>query len=358
MALLVLAGCGQYDDITRYTVPKLEPIPIAGVATGPLRSGTMLTPASGPQATLGAIVPLDEVGWFFKLTGPPEAVLQHQAEFDAFVRSLRFSAGPDPKPSWDLPAGWQQRPGEGLRYATLRVGSHDPPLELTVIPLPRVSAEKEKYVLDNVNRWRTQVGLEPIAVSDLAGQTQTLTVDGRAVTTVLLVGPGAGGNQGAGRSMAGPVAASGAAAEGAASRQAGQTPLAYEAPAHWQPAPPSAFSVLAFRVVEGGRTLEITVSTAGGDLLANVNRWRGQVGLPPWTGPELASAVRKIRTLSTEGDYVELVGPAREGAGQTILGVVAQAAGQTWFVKLRGDSALAEREKPHFEAFVASLNSR
>jgi hypothetical protein len=53
-----------------------------------------------------------------------------------------------------------------------------------------------------------------------------------------------------------------------------------------------------------------------------------------------------------------LIGPAREGAGQTILGVVAQAAGQTWFIKLRGDSALAEKEKPHFEAFVASLKTR
>jgi hypothetical protein len=353
---LFVVGCGQRDEITRYTVPKLVPIEVAGVPARSSNTGAMpaAAPASGPQATLGAIVPLEEVGWFFKLTGPPEAVLQQKAAFDRFVQSLRFSAGPDSKPSWELPEGWEQRPGEGLRYATLRIGSQEPPLELSVIPLPRSSKETDKYILDNVNRWRTQVGLEPIAASDLPAQTQTLTVDGRQVTTVLLVGPGAGGGSGGSAAATVPPGAAG----GAARRASGEAPLSYEAPSHWQPAPPSAFSVLAFRVAEGGQTLEITVSTAGGDLLANVNRWRGQVGLGPWTEAELTGAVQNIRTLGTEGKYVQLVGPGTEGRGQTILGVVAQAAGQTWFIKLRGDSALAAREQPHFEAFVASLKAR
>lgn len=361
LGLVLVVGCGQRDEITRYTVPKLVPIEVAGAPKPP--GGGMMpaaAPASGPQATLGAIVPLDEVGWFFKLTGPPEAVLQQREAFGAFIRSLRFSAGPDSKPSWDLPAGWEQQPGEGLRYATLRVGNHEPPLELTVIPLPRTSTETKKYILDNVNRWRNQVGLGPIAASDLSAQTQTLTVDGRPVTTVLLVGPGAAASEGglASGSAKAADAPSGASTGSRAGSVSGEGPLTYEAPAHWQPAPPSPFSVLAFRVAEGGRTLEITVSTAGGDLLANVNRWRGQVGLAPWTAPELAAAVKKIRTLGTEGDYVQLVGPSSQGGGQTILGVVARAAGQTWFVKLRGDSTLAEREKPQFEAFVNSLKTR
>ena len=362
LGLLGAVGCGQRDEIARYTVPKLVPIEVAGTPGLPISSGMMpaSTPASGPQATLGAIAPLEEVGWFFKLTGPPEAVLQHRSAFDAFIRSLRFSAGPDPKPSWDLPEGWEQRPAEGLRYATLRIGGQDPPLELTVIPLPRTSTDTEKYILDNVNRWRGQVGLGPISASELSAQTQTLTVDGRPVTTVLLVGPGSGGAERSAASGSGGAAgaAPAAAAGQAASRVPGDAPLTYEAPAHWQPAPPSPFSVLSFRVVEGNRTLEVTVSTAGGDLLANVNRWRGQVGLPPWTAAELASGVQKIQTLGTEGEYVQLVGPSTDGSGQTILGVIARAAGQTWFVKLRGDSALAEREKPQFEAFVKSLNPR
>ena len=40
------------------------------------------------------------------------------------------------------------------------------------------------------------------------------------------------------------------------------------------------------------------------------------------------------------------------------LGVILPHGAKTWFVKLQGDSALAEREKPNFEAFVKSIRFR
>ncbi len=106
--------------------------------------------------------------------------------------------------------------------------------------------------------------------------------------------------------------------------------------------------------------MDITVSSAGGDLHSNVNRWRGQIGLAPVDRAELAKTAQKIDTFGTSGDYVELVGP--ESADKhiadkrrTILGVRADAGEGTWFVKLIGDSELAAREKSNFEAFVKSL---
>jgi hypothetical protein len=101
--------------------------------------------------------------------------------------------------------------------------------------------------------------------------------------------------------------------------------------------------------------VEITVSSAGGDLLANVNRWRGQIGLPPIGTAELTEVVESIDTLGVSGAYVELTGPASAAKRETILGVRADAGGQTWFVKLKGDADLAQREKARFEAFVKSL---
>src|SRR5205823_1207276 len=123
----------------------------------------------------------------------------------------------------------------------------------------------------------------------------------------------------------------------------------------WSPGKPNAISLAAFKVTDGDKQAEITVSTAGGEWLANVNRWRGQLGLSPVDAAELTKVAKKIETLGTTADYVELVGPDSAAKRETILGVQAQAGGRTWFVKLRGDAELAEREKDKFESFVKSL---
>jgi hypothetical protein len=93
-------------------------------------------------------------------------------------------------------------------------------------------------------------------------------------------------------------------------------------------------------------------------LLSNVNRWRDQIGLAEVDAADLASGVRKIATLGVQGDYVELIGPGDVTKSETILGVMAAVRGQTWFVKLRGESEIAAREKPRFEAFVKSLKMK
>jgi hypothetical protein len=130
--------------------------------------------------------------------------------------------------------------------------------------------------------------------------------------------------------------------------------LKFTAPSEWFPGKPNAFSLAAFKVVDGDKQVEITVSTAGGDFVANANRWRGQVKLPPVDAAELAKSASKIETLGTTGTYIEVIGPDSANR-ETILGVQAEAGGRTWFVKLKGDASLAEREKTRFETFVKSL---
>jgi hypothetical protein len=131
--------------------------------------------------------------------------------------------------------------------------------------------------------------------------------------------------------------------------------LKFEVPPGWTEGTPNAFSMVAFKVAEGDKKVDITVSAAGGDWHSNVDRWRGQIGLPAIDQAELAKVAQKIETFGTRGDYVELVGPASAEKPRTILGVRADAGENTWFVKLIGDSELAAREKAHFEAFVKSL---
>ncbi len=66
---------------------------------------------------------------------------------------------------WDLPKGWTQEQGSGMRYASLK-----PPvsgkLDVSVIVLPGEAGGE----LANVNRWRGQIGLPPLDASAEAGQ--------------------------------------------------------------------------------------------------------------------------------------------------------------------------------------------
>jgi hypothetical protein len=354
----LLAACTQREEITSYRVRKPEMVDPTLVSTG----STPPQPLSDQQ-TLGLIVPLGETGWFFKLTGDAKAVEPQHEVFLEFVQSIKFSP-PDSKPSWTLPSGWKELPGREMRFATIQIAAERKPLELSVIPLPSGGQDQQKYVLDNVNRWRQQLNLPAISASDLANTTKTLKVDGHEATLVSLVGKGsgqmggapfapfAGGSKGSLPADHPPVSSANSSASATASTTSGD--LKYEAPSEWTPGKPNAFSLAAFKVVEGDKQVEITVSTAGGDLLANVNRWRGQVKLPPIDATELSKVATKIGTLGSTGDYVAIVGPDSANR-ETILGVQADAGGRTWFVKLKGDSELAAREKPRFESFVKSL---
>jgi hypothetical protein len=131
--------------------------------------------------------------------------------------------------------------------------------------------------------------------------------------------------------------------------------LTYKAPPAWTAGAPDAFSQASLTATEGDKQIKITVSAVGGDLHSNVNRWRGQIGLPPMDRAELAKMTQKIDTFGTSGDYVELVGPQSAKDRKTILGVRAEPGGTQWIVKLIGDTELAAREKSNFEAFVKSL---
>lgn len=360
LLVVILAGCGQRDQIARYSVRKPE-----------LVDPTLVSKSSAPaaaateQQTLGLIVAVGDMGWFFKLTGDVKAVQPQHEAFLEFIQSIKFSAAPDAKPSWKLPAGWKDLPGREMRFATIQIAADPAPIELSVIPLPNSSRDTQKYILDNVNRWRQQLRLPAIAVSDLGATTKSLKVDGHEATLVSLVGTGSGQMGGA---PFAPFAGGGGAlpldhppvenvktTPAAGGKASVRSDIRYSVPAEWTAGQPNAISLASFKATDGDKQVDITVSTAGGDLLANVNRWRGQIGLSPVDSADLAKSVQKIATLGSTGDFVELVGAEGSAKRETILGVQANAGGRTWFIKLKGDSELAAREKTRFEAFVKSL---
>jgi hypothetical protein len=128
---------------------------------------------------IGAILPHGAQAWFLKLAGPPAALDSHLEPFRQWLRSIHFV---DDKPQWQLPQGWREEPGQGMRFATLRIGDGEP-LELTVIPLP-IPEDDPDYVLSNVNRWRQQLQLGPLTAPQLGEQAEKIQV-GDAVATLV-----------------------------------------------------------------------------------------------------------------------------------------------------------------------------
>ena len=88
----------------------------------------------------------------------------------------------------DLPAGWEAVTVQTMipRIATFRMKSDDTTIDLAV---SRTGGE----LLANINRWRGQAGVSPIAEADIETKCRVLTVDGRRVVVVDVSGPGGKG---------------------------------------------------------------------------------------------------------------------------------------------------------------------
>ena len=89
----------------------------------------------------------------------------------------------------------------------------------------------------------------------------------------------------------------------------------YTVPAGWVENPPRQFVPKSFTVGPEG-TPQVTVSDPiSGTLLANVNRWRVEVGLPEVADADLTKSVTEITLGDTKAYLVDLRGPAVPGSG-------------------------------------------
>ncbi len=357
-----LLGCGAHERIETYKIPKRaenrtprQLAPRAVASRGPSR----------PTRILGAIVPVDQKAWFFKVEGPDKSVAAHAESFVKFMQTVKFSAAGEP--SWTLPDGWTQQPGRGMRFATIRIGQRDPPIDLTVIPLSIPDDDVAEYILSNVNRWRGQVGLAELPAKELEDHSTVVDLGGHTATLINVSGtaPAAAGRPlPAGHPpLTGPTGSSGVGPAGSGEDASGQptgpdASFTYDTPEGWSPAAAGGMRRAAFQVRDGEAEVEITVislAAAAGDLLSNVNRWRRQVQLPPIAAADVERQTRPIDFAGVPAKLVELVAPDGTSPRETILGVIAIRGDESWYIKLKGDSALATREKERFEAFVKSI---
>ncbi len=110
---------------------------------------------------------------------------------------------------------------------------------------------------------------------------------------------------------------------------------------------------------EGSVDVSVTVfpDRAGG-LLANINRWRGQIELQPVDDTGLLDLVTEIMIAGHPGWFVDLVGPANDREPSRIIGAIVSAGGKTWFFKMTGPAGTVESELAAFRELVASAKTQ
>ena len=138
----------------------------------------------------------------------------------------------------------------------------------------------------------------------------------------------------------------------------GSDSLSWTAPAHWVAKPPSAMRKGSFAVKgENSADADLSITAFPGDtggLLANLNRWRGQLSLAPLAAAELEGVLQHVDGDGLHFEVVEFVGTAN-GAPTRMLGAVLSRPGETWFFKLMGPDALVAGQKNEFLAFLRSV---
>ena len=92
---------------------------------------------------------------------------------------------------------------------------------------------------------------------------------------------------------------------------------------------------------------------AAGTELANVNRWRGQIGLPPLDLGALGTA---RQTVNSKAGTVAVYDFTGEGQVHMVTGILATHDGDTWFLKLMGDTDPVSRAKPAFMKYLETLH--
>ena len=138
--------------------------------------------------------------------------------------------------------------------------------------------------------------------------------------------------------------------------------ITWSTPGGWVELPSTSMRAANFLVAGDERSeCYLTVLDGdGGGLLANVNRWRGQMSLPPIDADELARLPRSPLFASPalrvdfEGTWTGM-GGGQEREGHRLVGLLAVDGGRARFLKMTGPAEVLEHELDAFLALAASF---
>ena len=302
------------------------------------------------------------------------------------------------------PEAWQDLPATDLRSPNFAVG-------------PNGEAECYVTVLSgtgggafaNANRWRAQMGLEPMTEAEFAslptvsmlhqdapmleltGTFQGMSGDANAAESKLFGVIADDGGNAVFVKMVGPAEVLDAekdafiafceSVDHASHGQAQADPHAgmqqmmpgdmgataatnftWEAPEGWTQAGAKPMREVTFVMGEEAETevyIAVLSGMAGG-VEANINRWCSQMDQDPLSAEQIA-ALPTVSVLGSPAPMVEVVGSFTGMSGPKnenymLLGAISELPAQTVFIKMTGPKEMVEQEREHFVAFCESLS--
>lgn len=135
--------------------------------------------------------------------------------------------------------------------------------------------------------------------------------------------------------------------------------LRWSAPDDWTPQAASGMRLASYRLPDKDGPAEMTVivleGPAGG-LLANANRWRGQLGLGPLDEKALRAQTKRVPTRAGAAAVVDFAGKGGKGGRPRILAAVIEKEGSTWFFKVTGAAGSVGQAKARFLKLIGGLH--
>jgi hypothetical protein len=142
-------------------------------------------------------------------------------------------------------------------------------------------------------------------------------------------------------------------------------PLTWTAPAGWKESGPRPMRLVSFTMGAPGMECYVALLAGpAGGLEANLNRWRGQMGLAPLSLEEIGR-LEKIPVLGQQVPLAQMEGnfsgmQSMQGEpkkGYALLGTVAASGGQSVFVKMVGPAGAVKEQRANFISFCESLKA-
>lgn len=376
-SLLFTTGCKEKEQIKVYRISKAEPESSASTESAGSRDpATMPRGQQGNEAMSG-------------MTGLPA---NHPTVSQGILPESNTDSPAAPAFKWKTPSHWEQQPAASMRLASFSIkGKEGAFADVSVVVLGGAAGG----ILENVNRWLNQLGQPAIDEEKLKAMMRSIASGLGPIEVVDLQGLPAGGDPlKDGRILAGmasindrtlffkmrgnsalvesekenflqwlastrqepaPASVENVPSPGADSQaeQVAAKPK-FQAPASWQPKPLSAMRFASFSASNSsGESADISAISfpggTGGDL-ANVNRWRGQVGLDPVADAELPAQITRIDSKAGPIQVVDLQGPK----ARLMAGWISHA-GNTWFFKISGPPILLDSEKANFLQWLKTI---
>jgi hypothetical protein len=133
--------------------------------------------------------------------------------------------------------------------------------------------------------------------------------------------------------------------------------LKFELPKGWERQPTSDdFTIALFKVSDKDKkTARVSLTSVGGDLMSNVDRWAPKVGLPMLSKEEVERRAETFEVAGAKAQYIDLDNPNGKAALTRILGVLVTVEGRPWVIYMGGPSDLVGQHQGAFKSFVKSF---